>query len=95
MSKASEALADVRGWLCDNLSDEDAGKVCGMLSDVSRHVNELEEENARLRKLVVDYDDILAIIMSNYNCHEDTLNDAVQTVLRIRANGLGIYGLTR
>ena len=51
MDKASEALADVRGWLCDNLSEGDAGKVCGMLSVVSRHIAELEEENAKMRKL--------------------------------------------
>ena len=49
MSAASEALADVRGWLCDNLSEGDAGKVCGMLSVVSRHIVELEDENAELR----------------------------------------------
>ena len=51
MSAASEALADVRGWLCDNLSEVDAGKICGMLSVVSRHIVALEEENAELRKL--------------------------------------------
>ncbi|MBR3318740.1 MAG: hypothetical protein IKG21_13060 [Atopobiaceae bacterium] len=50
MSEAQEALADVRGWLCDNLSDGDAGEVCGMLSVVSRHINELENENAELKK---------------------------------------------
>lgn len=49
MSAASRALADVRGWLCDNLSEGDAGKVCGMLSVVSRHITELESENAKLR----------------------------------------------
>lgn len=52
MSDANNALAEVRGWLCDNLSSGDAGKVCGMLSVVSRHMNELEEENAKLRELV-------------------------------------------
>jgi hypothetical protein len=51
VSAASEALADARGWLCDNLSEGDAGKVCGMLSVVSRHITELEAENAELRKL--------------------------------------------
>lgn len=49
MSEAQEALADVRGWLCDNLSDGDAGEVCGMLSVVSRHINELETENITLQ----------------------------------------------
>jgi len=49
MSDADYALAEVRGWLCDNLSNGDAGKVCGMLSVVSRHINELEDENAKLR----------------------------------------------
>lgn len=52
MSKADEALKDVRGWLCDNLSDGDAGKMysmCRMLYVVSRHANELEEENDKLR----------------------------------------------
>lgn len=48
MSAASEALADVRGWLCDNLNAGDAGKVCGMLSVVSRHITELEFKNAEL-----------------------------------------------
>jgi len=48
VSAASEALADVRGWLCDNLSEGDAGQVCGMLSAVSRHIMRLEAENARL-----------------------------------------------
>lgn len=50
MNKADEALADVRRWLCDNLSDGDAGKVCGMLSVVSRRIAEIEEENAKLRE---------------------------------------------
>lgn len=50
MDKASEALADVRGWLCDNLSEGDAGKVCGMLSVVSRHISAIERENAELRQ---------------------------------------------
>jgi hypothetical protein len=49
-AKAYEALADVRRWLCDNLSDGDAGKVCGMLSVVSRRIAEIEEENAKLRQ---------------------------------------------
>jgi len=51
MNKADKALADVRGWLCDNMSAGDAGKGCGMLSVVSRHITELEEENAKLREL--------------------------------------------
>lgn len=53
MSEASEALADVRGWLCENLSASDAGHVCGMLSVVSRRVvqaDRLEAENAKLRE---------------------------------------------
>ena len=50
MDEASEALADVRGWLCDNLSEGDAGKICGMLSVVSRYIVELEDENAKLQK---------------------------------------------
>ena len=52
MSKADEALADVRRWLCDNLGDGDAGKVCGMLSVVSRRIAEIDEENTKLRKQV-------------------------------------------
>ncbi len=52
MNKADEALADVRRWLCDNLSDGDAGKVCGMLSVVSRRIVEIEDENESLRELV-------------------------------------------
>ena len=54
MNEASEALADVREWLCDNMSEGDAGKVCGMLSVVSRHIVELEDENARLRSCLSD-----------------------------------------
>ena len=50
MSDANKALAEVRGWLCDNLGSGDAGKVCGMLSVVSRHINEIEDENAKLRE---------------------------------------------
>ena len=49
---ARETLAEVRRWLCDHLSAGDAGKICGMLSAVSRRLaeaDELEEENARLR----------------------------------------------
>lgn len=41
-------MADVREWLCDNLSEGDAGNVCGMLSAVSRHITRLETENTRL-----------------------------------------------
>ena len=51
MSKTSEALADVRRWLCDHLSSGDAGKVCGMLSVMSRHITEIEDESAKLREL--------------------------------------------
>ena len=51
MSDANKALAEVRGWLCDNLGSGDAGKVCGMLSVVSRRINELEDGNAKLREL--------------------------------------------
>ena len=54
MSKADEALADVRRWLCDNLGDGDAGKVCGMLSVVSRRIAEIDEENAALRTQLAD-----------------------------------------
>lgn len=56
MSKADEALADVRGWLCDNLSDGNAGMVCGMLSVVSRNINELEVENDKLRERYYAYE---------------------------------------
>ena len=52
MSDALEALADVRGWLCDNLNDKEAGKVCGMLSTVSREISRLEDENVKLRELL-------------------------------------------
>jgi hypothetical protein len=48
MNKADEVLADVRRLLYDNLGDGDAGKVCGMLSVVSRRIAEIEEENAKL-----------------------------------------------
>lgn len=54
MSEASEALADVRGWLCENLNASDAGHVCGMLSVVSRRVvqaDRLEAENTKLHEL--------------------------------------------
>ena len=51
MSDANKALAEVRRWLCDNLGSSDAGKVCGMLSVVSRRINELEVENVKLREL--------------------------------------------
>ena len=54
MNKADEALADVRRWLCDSLSDGDAGKVCGMLSVVSRRIAEIEEGNAKLREKLAD-----------------------------------------
>ena len=49
---AHETLSEVRRWLCDHLSAGDAGKICGMLSAVSRRLakaDELEEKNARLR----------------------------------------------
>ena len=54
MNKADEALAEVRRWLCDSLSDGDAGKVCGMLSVVSRRIVEIEDENDKLRELVLE-----------------------------------------
>ena len=59
MSDANKALAEVRGWLCDNLGSGDAGKVCGMLSVVSRRINEIEDENAKLRELCGDLFDRL------------------------------------
>ena len=57
MSEASKALADVRGWLCENLNASDAGHVCGMLSVVSRRVvqaDRLEAENVKIRELIKD-----------------------------------------
>lgn len=68
MSTANEALADVRGWLCDNLSDGEAGKVCGMLSVVSRRISELEAENAKLRELATALED----------CRHTTCDDCVR-----------------
>lgn len=78
MDDANEALANVRGWLCDNLSDGDAGEVCGMLSTVSRHINRLENENAKLRELVCDlWEDILAFDDTPYYVARPSKNPAV------------------
>lgn len=58
-SDAFEALADIRGWACETLDASAAGKLCGMLSEVSRHANGLEAENAKLKNLVCNlYDDL-------------------------------------
>jgi len=78
MNKADEALADVRRWLCDNLGDGDAGKVCGMLSVVSRRIAEIDEENTKLReqarKLVPELCEQNAAL-----CHENAhLRELVQ-----------------
>ena len=54
MSDAFEALADIRRWACETLDASDAGMLCGILSEVSRHVNGLEAENAKLRELIFD-----------------------------------------
>jgi hypothetical protein len=70
MNKADEALADVRRWLCDNLGDGDAGKVCGMLSVVSRRIAEIEEENAKLRELARDYH-----MFEHGDCHSCRYHD--------------------
>lgn len=45
---AQDALAKARAWACENLTDSQAGKLCGMLSEVSR-------ENAKLRELCDDF----------------------------------------
>ena len=76
MNKASEALADVRGWLCDNLSEGDAGKVCGMLSVVSRHITELDNENAKLREIVRDMRKAFFALDIDHcqACPRDTIN---------------------
>jgi hypothetical protein len=50
MSDAFEALADIRRWACETLDASDAGRLCGILSEVSRHANGLEAENLQLRK---------------------------------------------
>lgn len=42
-----DKIARIREWACENLTDSQAGKVCGMLSEVSR-------EEASLRDLVVN-----------------------------------------
>jgi hypothetical protein len=44
-----QALADVHRWICDNLSNGDAGRLCSMLSSVSRYISEIETKNERLR----------------------------------------------
>ena len=49
-----EALADIRRWACETLDVSDAGRLCGMLSEVSRHANGLKAENEKLRELVED-----------------------------------------
>jgi len=54
MSDAFEALADIRRWACETLDASDAGRLCGMLSEVSRHANGLEDENEKLRELILD-----------------------------------------
>lgn len=72
MSKTSEALADVRRWLCENLSAGDAGKVCGMLSVVSRHIATLEAENVKLRKFASEF-------VGCANCVDDhEVTDAIE-----------------
>lgn len=76
MSAASEALADVRGWLCDNLSSGDAGRVCGMLSVVSRHISALESENAKLRACLGNGCADCAVGMGEY---ADSICDQIKT----------------
>ena len=93
MNKADEALADVRRWLCDNLSDGEAGKACGMLSVVSRHVNELEEENDKLREQVMrlqseweserDYADQMEAKEKRAIAENDKLREACAELLRM------------
>lgn len=96
MSKADEALKDVRGWLCDNLSNGDVGKVysmCRMLYVVSRHANELEEENDKLR---VERDHWHVEQVHAYGNWEDAHKRASELEAenaKLRELASGMYGL--
>jgi hypothetical protein len=52
MEKFNESLATVRAWACDNLSESQAGELCGLLSDVSSTGNQLQQ-------LVVDMHELM------------------------------------
>ena len=55
MEDAHGELAQVRCWLCENLDAGDAGRVCGMLSAVSRRLVDadgMEAENEELRNRI-------------------------------------------
>ena len=54
MSDAFKSLADIHRWACETLDEGDAGRLCGMLSEVSRHINGLETRNEELWKLACD-----------------------------------------
>lgn len=78
MSKADEALADVRRWLCDSLSDGDAGKVCGMLSVVSRRIAEIDEENAALRTQLADVTESMGRVEERCAMLRELVRDMVE-----------------
>lgn len=93
MSEAGKALADVRRWLCDNLSDEDAGRVCGMLSAVSRHINDLEKESDELRALANINAKLLFLVgMCPYiDCSECDAKELCDEAIYLE----GIYGIDK
>ena len=55
MSEAYFDLSYIRRWACEKLeTTNDVATLCGMLTDLARHVCELEDENAKLRELAVE-----------------------------------------
>lgn len=54
---AQDALAKARAWACENLTDSQAGKLCGMLSEVSRENAKLRELCKSMRCALADHED--------------------------------------
>lgn len=103
MKNASESLADVRRWICDNLSNGDAGRLCNMLSSVSRHISEIETKNkhlhydyvdkimyiSTLEQKIVCMDDENTALKAELNCMRDELDnwESTHVVLPKDADG--------
>lgn len=82
---AQDALAKARAWACENLTDSQAGKLCGMLSEVSR-------ENAKLWELVKAFDWCTENFDMQSKCDRCPLeqNDKLTPECEVRMRELGM-----
>jgi len=85
MDNASYVFSGIRKWACETLNASDACWLCVILSDLSRYVYRLEDENKRLREvadLCSEYieDDRCEGCIVKHACYNGDIDDCFMRV---------------